>query len=473
MTKDKKNEKKDIKSEDSEDFAKLLKKDLIKIPQVGDIVTGTVLSASKSEVRLDIAGITTGIVRGRELYHEAEEYANLKPEDEIEATVIEEENENGELELSFKYAGQQKAWANLMDAYKNKKIIKVKIEDANKGGLLINFGQITGFLPVSQLAPEHYPRVNGGDRGKILEKLRSFIGKEIEIKIVTLEQKDEKLIVSEREAWQEKQKDIITKYKVGSTVESKITAITDFGVFVTFGEDLEGLIHISELAWQRIDNPSSLFKVGDKVKAEIISIDGSKIFLSAKKLKKDPWKEVAKKYKKGQKVTGTILKINPFGLFIELDEEIHGLAHVSQLNLDPGKRIKDLFKPGDKQKFTIVSIEPEEHRLGLIVDPSIKLRTGEEKASARVEQVVNSKENIEKSVKKENDKKSTLARSGANLPAQAGVSAGKEASASADATADKPKGKEDKKTKAVKGGKKVENKDTSNNSAQSKKKIKK
>ncbi len=351
----------------SSNFADLLKQDIIKVPQVGDIVTGVVLSASKAEVRLDIDGVAIGIVRGRELYQEAEEYANLKSGDKIEATVIEEENENGELELSFRHAGQQRAWANLIDAYENKKIIKIKVNDANKGGLVVSFGQIAGFLPVSQLAPENYPRVSGGDRGKILEKLRSFISNEIEVKIVTLNQEEEKFIVSERDAWQEKQKDIILKYKVGSSVEGKITAITDFGVFVTFGKNLEGLIHISELAWQRIDSPSDLFKVGDKVKAEIISIDGSKIFLSAKKLIKDPWKEVAKKYKENQTVTGTILKVNPFGLFIGLDKDIHGLAHISQLNLAPGQKINQVFKAGDKQKFIVASIEPEDHRLGLVV----------------------------------------------------------------------------------------------------------
>ena len=347
------------------DFTALLKQDDSEIPQVGDIVTGVVLSASKSEVRLDINGIIIGAVRGRELYYEAEEYANLKPGDKIEATVIEEENENGELELSFRHAGQERAWNNLVDAYKNGKIIKVKVDDANKGGLLVNFVQIAGFLPVSQLAPENYPRINGGDRSKILEKLRSFIGSEIEVKIMNLEKETEKLIVSERDAWQESQKDIVTKYKVGNLVLGKISAITNFGVFITFGRNLEGLIHISELAWQRVDNPASLFKVGDKIKAEIISIDGLKIFLSAKKLMSDPWQDVDKKYKIGQTVNGVILKVNPFGVFVELDKDIHGLAHISQLNLTSGQKINQVFKVGQEQKFTVVSIESEDHRLGL------------------------------------------------------------------------------------------------------------
>ncbi len=207
--------------------------------------------------------------------------------------------------------------------------------------------------------------MEGGDKGKILEKLKSFVGQEFEVRPITLEEKDDKIIFSEKEAWLEKRKDIISQYKVGSQVEGEITAVTDFGVFIKFGENLEGLIHISELAWQRIDNPSTLFKVGEKIKAEIIEMEGSKVFLSAKKLIKDPWIDVDKKYKVGQVVKGKILKVNPFGLFVSLDADIHGLAHINALNLAPGQKIQDLFKGGDKREFVIISIEPQEHRLGL------------------------------------------------------------------------------------------------------------
>lgn len=355
-------------SNTGEDFASLLDKQGLSAPKVNDTVKGTVLSASKAEVRLDIDGIFTGIIRGQELYDEAEEYSNLKPGDEVEATVVEEENENGELELSFRFAGHEKAWLNLREAFENKTDIKVKIAAANRGGLIANYGQITGFLPVSQLSPEKYPRVSGGDKGKILEKLKSYVGEEMDVKVVNLEEdKEEKIIFSEKDAWNEKQKDVITKYKVGTVVEGVITAIADFGVFVSFGENLEGLIHISELAWQRIDDPADLFKVGDKIKAEVISIDGSKIFLSAKKLITDPWKDVEKKFKVGQIAKGTIIKVNPFGLFVKLDDDIHGLAHISQLSLAQDQKINDIYKVNDKKDFVVVSIEPKNHRLGLTV----------------------------------------------------------------------------------------------------------
>lgn len=400
-------EKKELTQEEAE-FKKLLEQNLIKIPQVGDSIQGIVLSASKSEVKLDINGVLTGVVRGPELYEEDDDYANLKPGDTVEATVIDDENENGQLELSFRYAGQEKAWADLRDAYINKKILKIKIIDANKGGLLAQYRQIPGFLPVSQLAPENYPRINGGDKGKILDKLKSFAGKEFQVKVITLDEKEEKTIFSEKEAWNEQQKDVIEQYKVGTLVEGEITAVTDFGVFISFGENLEGLIHISELAWQRIDDPSDLFKVGDTIKAEVINVDGSKIFLSSKKLLTDPWKEVAEKYKIGQTVKGTILKVNPFGLFVKLDDAIHGLAHVTQLGLAPGQKVTEVFKADEERDFEIVSIEAKDHRLGLSVGGIKKEKKAfkEEKTKEETKkEKTPKKESVSKEEKEEKEEK--------------------------------------------------------------------
>jgi len=357
------------KEEAGQEFEKLIAEQEMNIPKIGEIVKGIVISAGKSEVKLDIDGVMVGIVRGRELYRESAEYANLKEGDEVEATVIDLENENSELELSFSYAGHQKAWATLVSAFESQEIIKVKIKEANKGGLIIIYGQIAGFLPVSQLSPENYPRISGGDKGKILEKLRSFINKEFEVKIMDLSEREDKLIVSEKLAWSERQKDIISQYQPGTVVEGSITAVTNFGAFISFGEGLEGLIHISELAWQRIDNPSNIVKVGDKIKAEIINVDGAKIFLSAKKLMKDPWENVKEKYTINDKVTGKVLKVNPFGLFVGLDNDIHALAHISSLGLNQGEDVKEKFIAGEDYEFYIISLEPKEHRLGLSVKP--------------------------------------------------------------------------------------------------------
>ena len=396
----------------SEEFANLFEKEEINIPQVDDVVKGVVISASKAEVRLDINGVLIGVIRGPELYEEDEEYAGLKPGDKIEATVIDEENENGELELSFRKVGQERAWVALEESFKAKKAIKIKIVDANKGGLLARFRQIQGFLPVSQLAPENYPRVSGGDKGKILEKLKSFVAKEFEVVVMNLDRDDDKVIFSEKDIWSEKQRDVINKYKVGRLIEGNITAVTDFGVFVSFGENLEGLIHISELAWQRIDNPSDLFKVNEKIKAEIINIDGTKIFLSAKKLITDPWKEASKKYKEGQTVKGSVLKVNPFGLFVKLDNEIHGLAHISQLNLTAQQKIHELYKENDELELEIMAIIPDEHRLGLKLAGGKKTKKEkvankkEEKKADKKEEVKETKEEkVEEKVEEKKEEK--------------------------------------------------------------------
>ena len=379
------------------DFAKLLERDEITIPQVGDIIKSQVITASKSEVKLDVAGVLIGVVRGPELYNEVPEYSELKPGDEVDAAVIDEENENGELELSFRLVGQEKAWKELIAAYKNKEVIKVKISDANKGGLLARFRQIEGFLPVSQLAPENYPRIAGGDKSRILEKLKSFVGQEFDVAVITLNEEDNKIIFSEKDVWNKRQKPALDKYDLGMKVDGKITAITNFGVFVSFGEGIEGLIHISELAWQRIDSPNEMYKVGDTIKAEIITIDGAKVFLSAKKLLKDPWLEASAKYKVGELIHGEILKVNPFGLFVKLDEEIHGLAHISQLELGIKEKIYDVFTAGEIKDFEIVSISPIEHRLGLKLASSKKTSKSKDKKEE--------KDEVKKDDKKEEAKK--------------------------------------------------------------------
>jgi len=353
----------------------------LRIPKAGDVVKGTVISIGRREVRIDIDGLATGVVRGRELFAESTDYNNIHPGDEVEATVIDLENENGELELSFRFAGQKKAWEELRRLFTTGEMVEVKVVEANKGGLIVRLNHVTGFLPVSQLAPEHYPRVTGGDKNKILEKLKTYVGIDMTARVIDVNETDEKLIVSEKAVWEEKQKSVIAQYKVGTRVEGEVTALADFGAFVKF-DSLEGLVHISEIAWQRIDHPRDILKIGQKVEAEIIGIEGSKIFLSMKKLIRDPWENIESRYKVGDVVEGTILKINPFGFFVELDPEIHGLAHISELSEKPVTDINTLGKTGDKMKFKIVSIEPAEHRLGL----SVKALT--QKAEEKTEEKV-------------------------------------------------------------------------------------
>jgi small subunit ribosomal protein S1 len=349
----------------TQDFKTLLEdKAFLGIPKAGDTVKGHVISITKNEVKIDIEGYRTGVVRGPELNDPSRVYDEVKVGDEVEATVVDLENENGDVELSFRFAGHRKAWDQIQEYFRTGVAVAVKVTEASKGGLLVRLNHVPGFLPVSQLAPDNYPRVAGGDKSKILEKLKTFVGKSMDVRVIDVNEQDEKLIVSEKAVWEDRQKNVISKYKIGDTVEGEVSALADFGAFVKF-DILEGLVHISEIAWQRIDHPRDLLKVGEIVKAEIIGIEGSKIFLSMKKLVQDPWKRVSDKYRVGEPVKGKILKVNPFGFFVELDPEIHGLAHVSELSNKAVTDPNSLGKAGETMEFMVVSIEPEQHRLGL------------------------------------------------------------------------------------------------------------
>lgn len=347
-------------------MADALNKQAVFLPKAGDLVKGKILSISKDGAVVDIDGRHTGLVRGRELVDESGEHSQLAVGDIMEATVVEMENEQGLLELSLRQAGHRKAWDGLQKVMENAEPVEAKIIDANKGGLLVKIGNIEGFLPVSQLTSEHYPRVEGGDRGRILERLRAYIGQIFKVKVITVKESEEKLIVSERQAWEREQNALLSQYKVGDEVEGIITGVVDFGAFVEFGDNLEGLAHISELAWQRIDDPRAFLKVGENIRAKIISVEGGRVSLSIKQLTPDPWQKVGELYKIGQIVSGQVAKISPYGAFVELPANIHGLAHISELlaNKEAAATGNGL-KVGEYYEFKIISLEPAAHRLGL------------------------------------------------------------------------------------------------------------
>ena len=356
-----------MKAEEN-NFGELLKQYFQKLPKVSETVTGKVISLDNGAIRIDINGVITGVIRGKELFTESAEFANIKIGEEVQATVLEAENENGEMELSFRTAGHQRVWDKMAEYMKTGITLKAKVLQANKGGLMMQVDALGAFMPVSQLSPDHYPRVPGGDKTRILEHLQRLIGIDMQVKVIDVDQKEEKLIVSEKAVWEDEQKAVLDSYKIGDSVEGEISALTSFGAFLKFGEGLEGLIHISEIAWQRIDHPKDVLKVGDRVKAQIIDLNKSKIYLSIKRLVDDPWKSVKDKYTIGQVVEGVVHKIEAFGLMVKLDDQIHGLAHLSEISDAPIADLKDLrekFTLGEKYRFEIVSIEPAEHRLGL------------------------------------------------------------------------------------------------------------
>jgi len=357
---------------------------LTKPPKIGEIVEGKVISKGRSSVFLSLGNWGTGIIYGKEFYEAKDKLKDLKTGDSVFTKIIDSENEEGYIELSLTKAGKELAWETLKQKKEKDESLSVKILGANKGGLLAEVSGISAFLPVSQLSAENYPKIEGGDNQKILRALQKFIGKEMEVKIFDLDQKEEKLILSEKAKETGKIKEILKNYKVGDIVEGEITGVVEFGAFIKFspsiaqrkkdGPDLakilpdkssflEGLIHISELDWQLIEDPTEIVKVGQKVKAKIIEISNDKISLSIKALKKDPWENIEEKYKKGDITKGKVKKFNSFGVFVQISDKIQGLCHISEFGSQ--KKMEEVLKIGEKYDFQILSIEPKEHRMSL------------------------------------------------------------------------------------------------------------
>ncbi|MEK9166362.1 MAG: S1 RNA-binding domain-containing protein, partial [Patescibacteria group bacterium] len=267
----------------------LLKKVPVIIPKVGELAQGTVLGRRGFKLFVDLGPGGSGIVFGREFLEAREAIKGLNPGDKITAKVIELEGEEGYIELSLKDAGRDMVWREAEELTKRKETLNLQVLEANKGGLVLEWKKVKGFLPASQLKIGHYPRVEGGDRDKILEELRKFIGGSLDVVIIAIDPRENKIIFSEKGVESEELKEIIAKYQVGQMVEGTVTGVVDFGIFIKLEEGLEGLCHLSELDWSLVQDPGDHFKVGDKVHAKVIAADGGRVSLSVKALKPDPW----------------------------------------------------------------------------------------------------------------------------------------------------------------------------------------
>ena len=351
--------------------------DLIKLspkpPQPGEIAKGKILEVGKDSVFIDLGNIGTGVLLGREIKENRQLIKSLKPGDEISAMVLEPENEKGLIELSLQAAHHEQSWDEMRKFLTNREIVNVKIKAANRGGLLIELKGVNGFLPVSQLNSEHYPRVEDGDKNKILQELNKFVNQELAVKVIDVDINQQKLIVSEKAIGKEKLRTALSNFKIGDLVDGTISGVVDFGAFVHFpfpGEEnkenaemIEGLIHISEIDWQLIGDPRQVLSPGQKVQAKIISLDGERLSLSLKALKKDPWSEIAEKYQIGQIIEGEVTRLNPFGAFVQLDTDIHGLTHISDFG--SLESMNQELRTGQKYQFKIISVEPASHKMSL------------------------------------------------------------------------------------------------------------
>lgn len=347
--------------------------EMIEMPERGELVSGSIIDKVRNAMYVDLGSIGVGVIYGRDLMDDQDTFKRSKLGDKVQAMVRRYDNEDDMIELSLREATYERSWDEIQNKLESGEIFETAIIDANKGGLLVRVAGITGFLPVSQLAPDHYPRVEGGSKEKIFDRLKEYEGQQFSVKIIGADKQNEKLIVSEKAVVSDELSDVLSELKTGDEVEGVVSGVVDFGAFIKFEvdkKDLEGLVHISELAWQRVDNPLDFVSVGDKIKAKIISVDGLRISLSMKQMKSDPWANVTERFNVGDIVKGVVSKVTAFGGFIKLDDDIHGLIHISELTNINKSDPTSVLKVGDKKKFGIISLDAKEHRLGLTLSTS-------------------------------------------------------------------------------------------------------
>ncbi len=379
-------------------------------PRPGEVLVGKILFKGKNKLILDIEGVATGIISGKELRDSFGTFQNLALGSEVTAMVLEEENEEGMVVMSLRRVSQQKAWERINALMAEDGTMPFVPQEANKGGLLANIDGIRTFLPVSQLAPINYPRVSNADAGEIISRLAKFIGHTFTVKIINTDEEAAKIVVSEREAMAEQRAKALEGLKVGEIKDGIVSGVVNFGIFVTF-EGLEGLVHISEIAWGHVKNPSEYVRVGDKAKVKVIGLEGEKLSLSIKQLQKDPWEEIAEKYPVGKKVKGTVMRLTDYGAFVKLEQEINGLVHLSELAHHKVADPADIMKVGQKVDVQVINIEPDERRIGLSIKAlqpitkemleQIKREREEEEAKAKEAGEEEKKERREKREEKE------------------------------------------------------------------------
>ncbi len=331
--------------------------------EVDALVEGPVLGIAKSSVYVDLGPIGTGIIYGREFINARDVIKKLNVGDTITAKVVESVNEDGYVELSLKEARQAIIWSEAEEAIKTKQALELLVKDANKGGLIVEWQGIQGFLPASQLKQEHYPRIDDGDKDKILEELKKLVGERIVVTIISASPKEGKLIFSEKEQGVKEKREISGKYSQGDELEGSVSGLVDFGIFVKLDDGVEGLVHISEIDWGLVEDPRKLFKLGEKVRVKVIEVKEGKISLSIKALRENPWKGAEARYKKGDKVTGVVIKFNHYGALVSIEEGIAGLVHVSEFGTED--KLRKALELGKTYPFAITFFDAKEQKMTL------------------------------------------------------------------------------------------------------------
>lgn len=329
--------------------------------KTGQVIEAEVISAARNKILVDLAGLTVGMIPGREFSSEAHE---IKPGDKVLAYIITLENEEGLAVLSMRRADRERIWRTIKEKQESGEVVTIKVVDVNKGGLLVDFSGVEGFIPASQLSAAHYPKVADNERDQITTQLRELVGKTLSVKILSFDQQGNKLIFSEKAAGDMEVAEKAKSLPIGQRLTGEVTGVVDFGIFVRI-DDIEGLVHISEVSWEKIDNLKERYKPGQKVEVVVIGVEGSRVSLSMKRLQDDPWQKKVEALKVGEVVDGEVTRVTPFGAFVRLLDGVDGLVHISELGSEKLTDPHEVVSIGQTYKFEILSIEPMAHRISL------------------------------------------------------------------------------------------------------------
>lgn len=363
----------DLNSQSSDDpsfdFAALLEESFEQLEEVsrGDLLTGTVLAVDDYGIIVDVGLKRDGVVPRHEADSLGDEFS-YKVGDTITVMVVNTEDREGNLIVSIQQARASRDWARARRQMERGDLHCARVIDSNRGGLIVPYGELRGFVPASHIVG--LPR--GLDESERIEALRTFIGRELELKIIEVNPRRRRLVLSQRlaqrEAREEAKKRLLDELKVGDVVMGTVSSLRDFGAFVDLG-GADGLIHVSELAWHRVNHPSEIVKPGDQIQTYILQLDHEqqRIGLSLKRLLPNPWEEIARDHGLGDLVDGTVSRVVSFGAFVELDNGIEALLHISEISEPPPQRVEDVLNPGDHVVARIINLEPRRQRMGLSI----------------------------------------------------------------------------------------------------------
>jgi small subunit ribosomal protein S1 len=340
----------------------------VDLPQSGEIRKGVIASIGANQILVSIGAKSEGVVSGRELeLLTQEERAALQVGQEVDVYVVNPENAEGNIILSFKRAQEQLSWENVSKMIADETVIESKIIGFNKGGLIVPVGGLRGFVPSSQISAVRRS-MSTGDTPE--QRWQKMVGQPISVRIIEVDQERRRLILSERAASVESRASlkerVINELEEGKVYTGRVTSLADFGAFVNIN-GADGLVHLSELSWDRLQHPRELLEVGQEVQVKVINIDREKkrIGLSIRALQEDPWKSRVEKFSVGQLVEGVITRLTKFGAFARLEGDIEGLIHISELSENRVEHPKEVLKEGDVKTLRVIRIDPEQHRIGL------------------------------------------------------------------------------------------------------------